>query len=217
VAILSHLRHIVARYTIRIFWDVHASHCDQMLGYNGALQRTQYRRGVASSALHLEARVIYLHDRHKQQVIMKYSEARHGRVFILRLEHGEVLHEVIERFAREKQIRAAAVIVVGGADSASRLVVGPEDGDARPVKPMELVLDAAHEVAGTGTLFPDETGAPMLHLHIAAGRKDHAVTGCVRNGVVVWQVLEVVMFELTGTAAIRRRDPTLGFKLLDPS
>jgi len=148
---------------------------------------------------------------------MKYSEARHGRVFVLRLEHGEVLHEILERFAREKQIRAAAVIVVGGADRASRLVVGPENGDARPVNPMELVLDAAHEIAGTGTIFPDEDGTPLLHLHVAAGRKNHTVTGCVRNGVVVWQVLEVVVFELTDTTAIRRRDPVLGFKLLDPS
>lgn len=30
---------------------------------------------------------------------MKYSEARPGRIFVLRLEDGEIVHEVIERFA----------------------------------------------------------------------------------------------------------------------
>ena len=31
---------------------------------------------------------------------MRYAEARQGRVFTLRLEDGEVLHETIEGFAR---------------------------------------------------------------------------------------------------------------------
>ena len=44
---------------------------------------------------------------------MKYSQARQGRVFVIRLEHGEVLHEVLERFALEKKIAAAALILVG--------------------------------------------------------------------------------------------------------
>ena len=49
---------------------------------------------------------------------MLYSEAKLGRVFIIRLEHGEIVHEQVELFAREHAIRAAALVVVGGVWSA---------------------------------------------------------------------------------------------------
>jgi predicted DNA-binding protein with PD1-like motif len=147
---------------------------------------------------------------------MKYSQARQGRVFVIRLEHGEVLHEVIERFALEKKIEAAALILVGASDRNSRLVVGPEDGDARPIIPMEHVLDEAHEIAGAGTLFRDEEDNPILHMHAANGRLASTVTGCVRSGVRIWHVGEVILFELLGTPARRRFEPETGFKLLNP-
>ena len=40
---------------------------------------------------------------------MRYSTARMGRIFVIRLEDGEILHETIERFAAEQEIRAAAL------------------------------------------------------------------------------------------------------------
>lgn len=147
---------------------------------------------------------------------MKYSEAKQGRVFIIRLEDGEVLHEVIERFAAKHKIKAAFLIAVGGAGKGSKLVVGPEDGDGRPINPLVHVLNNVYEIAGTGTLFPDEAGNPILHMHIACGREEATVTGCVRTGVKTWQVAEVIFVELTGTAAARKVDPETGFKLLDP-
>ena len=147
---------------------------------------------------------------------MKFSEARQGRVFIIRLEDGEILHETIEAFAEAKKIRAAALIVLGGADSGSRLVVGPQDGRARPIIPMVHELADVHEIVGTGTLFPDEAGIPILHMHVAAGREEATVTGCVRTGVKTWQVIEVILFELLDTSALRKLEPDLGFKLLDP-
>jgi predicted DNA-binding protein with PD1-like motif len=55
-----------------------------------------------------------------------------------------------------------------------------------------------------------------LHAHIASGRNRETVTGCVRRGVKVWQVMEVVLFELTATTASRRLDPATGFELLQP-
>ena len=145
---------------------------------------------------------------------MQYTQADQGRTFVLRLEHGEIVHETIERFAREHNISAAALIVLGGADTASRLVVGPEDGTARPINPMVQELDNVHEIAGTGTLFPDESGQPILHMHMACGRQDHTRTGCIRAGVRTWQILEVVLFELINTSGVRRKDQNLGFSLL---
>ena len=147
---------------------------------------------------------------------MRYSTAQMGRIFVIRLEDGEVLHETIERFAEEQGIRAAALIMVGGADEGSKLVVGPEKGRAVPVNPLTQVLIGVHEITGTGTLFPDEEGKPLLHLHIAAGREEATVTGCVRTGVKIWHIGEVILFELTDTPAIRKVDPNLGLKLLSP-
>ena len=147
---------------------------------------------------------------------MKYSQAQQGRIFILRLEDGEMVHEEIEKFAFEKSITAAALIVVGGADTGSKLVVGPEDGNARPVNPMEYMLENVHEIAGTGTLFPDDEGNPIVHMHIACGRTDKAVTGCIRSGVKVWQIMEVVIFELIVSTGKRLLDEKTGFKLLNP-
>ncbi len=147
---------------------------------------------------------------------MKFSEAKQGRIFVIRLEDGDVVHEAIERFAREQQIRAAALIVVGGADAGSRLVVGPQKGRAATIEPMTRLLDEVHEVAGTGTLFPDEDGVPLLHMHMACGREGQTTTGCVREGVKVWHIMEVILFELLDTTARREVQPPMGWKFLEP-
>lgn len=145
---------------------------------------------------------------------MQYAQAKPGRIFVLRLEDGEILHETVERFAREQGINAAALIAVGGADAGSRLVVGPAAGRAAAIQPMELVLDEAHELAGVGTIFPDAAGRPMLHMHAAAGRRGQTIAGCARRGVRVWQVLEIIIQELRDTVACRRLDSATGFELL---
>jgi predicted DNA-binding protein with PD1-like motif len=147
---------------------------------------------------------------------MKYSPAKPGRIFVIRLENGDIVHEVIESFAREQGIKAASLLILGGADKGSRLVVGPEDGQSTPIIPMGLMLEHVHEAAGVGTLFPDDEGNPMLHLHMACGRNGDTVTGCVRMGVKVWHVMEAVMFELVQSTGVRRPDAATGFKLLQP-
>ena len=147
---------------------------------------------------------------------MKYAQAKQGRVFVIRLEDGEIVHEQIEKFAAAHGIKAAALIVVGGASGGSSLVVGPEKGDASPVNPMRTVLDNVHEVTGAGTLFPDEDGVPMLHMHMACGRNTSTTTGCIRSGVKVWKIMEIVLFELTDVESKRVMDHDSGFKLLSP-
>jgi predicted DNA-binding protein with PD1-like motif len=70
-------------------------------------------------------------------------------------------------------------------------------------------------MAGVGTLFPDTSGRPTLHLHAAFGRDDRVTAGCIRLGVATWVIGEVVIIELTGSAALRRVDPLTGFELLE--
>jgi predicted DNA-binding protein with PD1-like motif len=147
---------------------------------------------------------------------MKFSEAKPGRIFILRLEDGEILHETIEAFAREQRIQAAALGAVGVADRGSTLVVGPKEGRSASIVPLEEILSGEHESTGVGTIFPDADGRPVLHMHLACGRNRETVTGCVRRGVKVWHVLEVVIWELTDSTARRVHDSATGFDLLQP-
>ena len=147
---------------------------------------------------------------------MKFTTASPGRIFIIRLEDGEILHKTIEAFAAKQGIRAAACIVLGGADEGSILVVGPEKARATPVNPMEHILAGTSEATGVGTIFPGSDGGLVLHMHIACGREGSTVTGCVRRGVKVWHVMEVILWELTGTEAKRVLDPATGFELLQP-
>jgi predicted DNA-binding protein with PD1-like motif len=147
---------------------------------------------------------------------MKYSQATQGRVFVIRLEDGDVIHQEIEGLARRESIEAAALTILGGADMGSTLVVGPEDGRAGTIQAMEHVLDNVYEIVGTGTLFPDVSGEPVLHMHIACGRQAGTVTGCIRRGVKTWQVMEVILVELVGTRAKRVLDSATGFELLNP-
>jgi predicted DNA-binding protein with PD1-like motif len=51
-------------------------------------------------------------------------------------------------------------------------------------------------------------------MHVACGRQETAVTGCVRAGVLCWQVLEIVLFELLGSSGKRVFDAQLGFEFL---
>ena len=147
---------------------------------------------------------------------MKYSETKPGRVFVIRLEDGDIVHEVIESFAQAHTITAASLIAVGGADDGSKLIVGPEQDRAQPVVPMETSLRHAHEVAGVGTLFPGPDGKPILHMHMACGRNGNAVTGCIRAGVRTWHVMEVILTELIDCKASRVLEPETGFALLQP-
>ena len=146
---------------------------------------------------------------------MHYTEAKPGRIFILRLHQGERLHEVIEKFASQKQVSSALCFFLGGAEDKSKVVVGPKDGKALPPEPMVTLLKGVHEACGVGTIFTDEHGKPKLHMHASFGRNDTAVTGCVRMGVDVWQIGEVVILELTSSSAKRAKSKDTGFEFLE--
>ena len=146
---------------------------------------------------------------------MKYSQAELGRVFILRLEDGDRIPDVIEDFAFEKEIEAAAVQFLGGADKGSKVIVGPEDGAASEPEPLVTSLPGVSEAAGVGTLFQNEVGQPVLHLHSAFGRGGKTITGCNRAGVDVWHIGEVIIMELKNSSALRKKDPETGFELLE--
>ncbi|MGE4296878.1 MAG: PPC domain-containing DNA-binding protein [Desulfovibrionaceae bacterium] len=144
---------------------------------------------------------------------MQVAQGSLGRVFVLRLEDGDRLPDSLERFAADNHVQAAFVALLGGVASGS-LVVGPKDSDAAAIVPVLRAVAGAHEAAAVGTLFPDATGAPRLHMHAALGRGDDAPTGCVRRGLDIWKIAEAVVIELLDTGMVRTVDPAFGFEVL---
>lgn len=145
---------------------------------------------------------------------MKATEGQIGRIFILRLEDGDIIPECIERFAEGKGITAGQVILIGGIGG-GEVVVGPRRSDEMPPEPMLLPLDGTHEVAGVGVLAPGEDGKMVLHIHAALGRSGKTTTGCLRPGVTTWVVGEAVIFEILGVNAKRIMSKETGFALLE--
>ncbi len=145
---------------------------------------------------------------------MKATEGRIGRVFVLRLEDGDLIPDCIEKFAAENSISVGQVILIGGIGS-GEIVAGPRRSDEMPPDPILLPVDGAHEVAGIGVLAPDEGGKPVLHIHASLGRARKTVTGCLRPGVTTWLVGEAVIYEILGADVKRKRDRDSGFVLLD--
>lgn len=144
---------------------------------------------------------------------MQYSEGKIGRVFTLRLDDGEQVPTIIEEFCKEHDIQRAHCTLLGGIDSGN-IVVGPKDGDAETIDPILCPISGAHEVAGVGTIFPDEEGTPILHMHAALGREGKTRMGCIRPGLDIWLVGEVIIMEIVGMDMLRKTEKKSGLKLL---
>lgn len=148
---------------------------------------------------------------------MKHAQGAIGRIFVLRLEDGDLLNDTLEAFARDHGVQRGLAFYVGGSADGSRVVVGPDATRDDAVIPLVHVLAGAQEAFAVGTLFPDADGKPALHMHAASGREGAATVGCTRAGVQTWLVGEVVLLEITGTEARRELDPGTGFQLLSVS
>jgi predicted DNA-binding protein with PD1-like motif len=145
---------------------------------------------------------------------MKSSEGKIGRVFVLRLEDGDVVPDCIEKFALEQGIKVGHVVLIGGIGG-GQVVVGPRQTDVMPPDPMLLPIDGAHEVEGLGIIAPDRDGTPRLHIHASLGRAGRTLTGCLRYGAQTWLVGEAIIYEITGTKARRLPDAKSGFELME--
>jgi predicted DNA-binding protein with PD1-like motif len=145
---------------------------------------------------------------------MKACEGKIGRVFVIRLEEGDIIPDCIEEFALERGIGTGHLVIVGGVGS-GQVVAGPRDSDEMPPDPMLVPVDGAHEILASGIIAPDENGKPVLHIHGALGRSGSTLTGCLRPGVKTWLVGEVILYEITGVEAKRVKDPRSGFALLE--
>ncbi len=145
---------------------------------------------------------------------MKAAEGKMGRVFVLRLEDGDIVPDCIEKFAAEKAIKCGHVVLIGGIGD-GEVVAGPRKTDEMPPDPIYLPVDGAHEVVGLGIIAPDRDGKPVLHIHASLGRAGQTLTGCLRPGVSTWLVGEAIIYEITGADVKRLPDDKSGFDLME--
>ncbi len=139
---------------------------------------------------------------------MEYSTGSIGRVFTVRLDHGDDILSGIEELASIENIQAAVFMMLGAARKVN-LVVGPRTNEVPP-DPIWKHIDDAHEIIGIGNIF-QEDGKPKIHLHSAAGKDDSVNLGCLRKESEVFMVVEIFIIELCRISASRVFDAEKGF------
>lgn len=149
----------------------------------------------------------------KKGGFVNYTTGKTGKVIIVRLEDGEPIYKSIEKVAKTEQIKHAMVWVIGGMQN-GKVVIGPEDENATPIQSMVTSFSNAHEIMGTGMLFPDKTDTVKLHMHAAIGHDKDIIVGCPRVNADCWLVNEIVIMEMVGVEAKRVMDEKSGFELL---
>jgi len=138
---------------------------------------------------------------------MDYRKGSIGRVFSVRIDHGEDVLEGLSVLAIMEDIKSAFFIMLGAMGSAD-LVTGPKD----KVVPPDIVwskFDDVREIIGAGNIFW-ENGAPKIHLHGAAGSSKGITMGCIRKAAQAFMVVEIFIVEMD-IAAKRVYDEKIGF------
>jgi predicted DNA-binding protein with PD1-like motif len=148
-----------------------------------------------------------------QEQSMKYTTGTVGRVITIRFEDGDPIYQGIEDVAAKEMIDSAVIWLIGGVKNGG-VVVGPSDDSMPPVPMIERFTDA-REIAGIGTLFPDDDNRSSLHLHASIGKGTAPLTGCPRKGLDCWLITEAIIMEMKGVNARRLKDTKSGFSLLE--
>ncbi len=139
---------------------------------------------------------------------MEYTTGNIGRIFFLRVDHGEDLIEALQIISKKENIRSAFFFLLG-AISQAELVAGPKEASVPPV-PIWVKIETPHEIIGIGNVFY-EGDDPRVHLHCSIGRDEIARTGCLRNQSKAFMVNEVCILEISGMVATRRNDGLKGY------
>jgi len=142
---------------------------------------------------------------------MQYSEGNLGRVFVLRMDHGEDLIASLQKFVQEKKIESCMALFMGALRD-GQAVTGPELPVIPPVPHYES-FESAWEVYGMATVYPSCEG-PKLHIHSGLGQGTQTIVGCIRERAEVYLIVEVVLFEFFGLKAERIWDEKTGLTLL---
>ena len=141
---------------------------------------------------------------------MQYAAGTPGRIFYIRFDHGEDLISELQTFIQEHQIQSGVIQLIG-AVSQGKMVTGPK----KTVLPPDQVwqsLDEAHELVGIAIIRSGVDG-PIIHLHASVGRENSMFTGCFREDMSVYIVIEAVITEFSGFIIKDKSDKQSGLHL----
>ncbi|HOT93774.1 MAG TPA: DUF296 domain-containing protein [Methanoregulaceae archaeon] len=142
---------------------------------------------------------------------MDYTAGSPGRVFVMRVDHGEDLLAALTGLAGAEGVETGVVLVLG-ALADGRMSEGPTTRTLPPV-PVLSAFEDGRELLGAGLLLREEE-RPVLHLHGAVGRAGAVSVGCLRERARVYATVEVILFELL-LGARRCADPVSGFSRVE--
>jgi predicted DNA-binding protein with PD1-like motif len=145
-----------------------------------------------------------------EQITMQYTQGRWGRVFVVRIDHGEDLLLSLGQFVMEQKISHGLIHLLGALRD-GRMVTGPRHL-VLPPEPHYETFDGGFEIFGTATIYPSEQG-PRIHVHATVGRGADAMTGCLRERAMTYIIVEAVIMEIKGLSAAMRHDARTGLSL----
>ncbi len=142
---------------------------------------------------------------------MDYRKGLIGRLFAVRIDHGEDVFAKLSELAVTEDIRSAFFIMLGAMGSAT-LVTGPKE----KIIPPDVIwsgFDDAREIIASGNIFWENI-APKIHLHGAAGNCKGIAMGCIRKEANAFMVVEVFIIEMD-IAVKRIYDEKIGFSRMN--
>lgn len=131
-----------------------------------------------------------------------------GTRWMLRLDQGQDLFATLGDFARQHQIRAAAV--VSGIGMLRDATIGYWNGSEYVRKD----LAEPHELVGLHGSIAEADG-PSVHLHAALAAPSHQLEGGHLMRGTVWVLNEILIENFPGRVFGRPIDETLGLRKLD--
>jgi uncharacterized protein len=139
---------------------------------------------------------------------MKYSFD--GFNYLIRLDKGERLSEVIEQFVQETKLEAAWINGIGACLEAT---LGYYDLDAKEYH--WQTFEGLREVVSlSGNLAADEQGKVVFHLHGVVSDREYKTSGGHVKDLVAGATLELFIHR-SNRPTKRKHDPETGLQTLD--
>jgi uncharacterized protein len=144
---------------------------------------------------------------------MKSGSLRQGheRMFVLMLEKGDEVVDVLENFARKHKISGGQITGVG---SFAEMAIGHFDWKSKRYKKTLEIRQQVHVLSLTGDIAQDK-GRPRIVCHVVVAKQDGSVYGGHLMQARVRPLLEVVIVEASQLYQ-RRYDHDSGLALLRP-
>lgn len=140
---------------------------------------------------------------------MEYSSHKDlGRIFILRLDPGELLLESIEELASREGIDSA--IVTSGIGTLSKFEYHRVINASLPTQNEFLTVEGPLEVLSLQGIIA--SGEP--HLHAVCSDLESVYCGHVEEGCRTLVLIEASIVEIPGACLTRDRDPITGRSML---